>query len=148
MSILLTAPVTGLKQIMKSLEKADKDQRNALAAALYQEGFAIMAESKKECPVRYGLLKGSGYVAPPSPRDTEPIVELGYGKEYAAAVHDVQAPHRVGKWRYLRDPINRAQAGYTRRIQRRTKANLRSGTTIGGVSPEQPKRPEKNRREP
>jgi len=142
MSIVIKATVTGIKQLRKQLNAADETTRGAISAAIYQKGFAIMADSTKEVPVDKGHLKGSAYVAPPK-STKDPVVEIGYGKKYGPYVHEVRGltHHPVGKDHFLSDPLNRHKAGYTRWIQRKAKENLVRNISWSGVPRDLPTRP-------
>lgn len=146
MSIAFTATVTGLVQIRKSLTKANRAHIRALAGALYQKGEAIMTDSKLECPVDKGFLRGSGYVAPPDLRFKDPVVEIGYGKKYGPYVHERRGlDHPTGKDHFLKDPLDRHRSGYTRWIQEKTRENLRRGAGLAR-SGAHPTRPAEKRR--
>lgn len=139
MSIVITATVTGLTQIQRSLDRESDKWKRAVGTAIYQKGLAIMADSVLEVPVDTGRLRQTAYVAPPRSFDS-PEVEAGYGTDYAVFVHeDEDATHTVGKSQYLRDPLNRHQGGYTRWIQKRARKNFRTGVTIGSDFPRRPK---------
>jgi hypothetical protein len=146
MSILIKTTVKGLAQLRKQMNKASDETRGNIAAAIYQKGFAIMADSTKEVPVDKGFLKGSAYVAPPkSLRDPE--VELGYGKKYGPEVHEIRGRnHPTGKDHFLSDPVNRHKSGYTRWIQKKAKENARRNISWRGVPKELPTRPSENRK--
>ena len=135
--------VTGNKEVQKLLADFGKKAEQALAAALYQEGMAIMAESQREVPVDTGRLRQTGYVAPPTGPATDPSVELGYGTAYALKQHeDTTLNHPgQGKAKYLTDPMNRARGGYTDRIARRTKRNIDRGVGVTAVPANYPTKP-------
>lgn len=139
----LNLKIKGLKQIRKRLKTADDTYRGALATAIYQKGQSIMTDSKKECPVYKGFLRGSGYVNPNAGSPTRPATEIGYGKEYGPYVHEIRGlNHPVGKDHFLSDPLDAHKSGYTRWIQKKTRENLSSGTTKAGrISSSHPKNP-------
>lgn len=67
----------------------------ALAAALFQEAEAVMAESKREVPVDMGTLRNSGFVDEPTIMHGEVEVTMGYGgsaSAYALWVHEGIGP--------------------------------------------------------
>ena len=141
MSLAIKATVEGLKQVQKAIDKTITDWQHAVAGATYQEGLAIIGESMLEVPVDTGRLRQTAYVAPP--RDIiDPVSEAGYGTDYAVAVHEREdVSHEVGKAQFLRDPFNRAQSGYVRRILERTRKLFKRGARLGaqGGMPQKPR---------
>lgn len=141
MSIGLKLVVTGARELDKAMGKVQGDWKNAVAAAIYQKGFAIMADSVREVPVDKGRLRATHYVAPPTDIDN-PVAELGYGTDYAVPVHEIaDVHHPVGKDQFLRDPFMRHMPGYVQWIAARAKKLFARGTRIGGVPSEMPHRP-------
>lgn len=110
--------VTGLPQVRRELQRSDQRFSNAFGAALYREGSRILRESLKEVPVDTGRLRSTGYVSPPTRKLLAGIVvEVGYGTNYAVRQHeDVSIRHRVGKAKYLQDPLQAAADGVTTRV--------------------------------
>lgn len=102
--------VTGFDALDRTLKGMGSAGLQALAAALYVRGEAIMADSKEHfVPVDTGALKGSGYVNQPVVSANEAAVELGYGGpgiDYAVVVHENPAAHHPhGQWKYLEAPL-------------------------------------------
>jgi hypothetical protein len=84
-----------------------------VGGALYRFAERVMAASKREVPVKTGVLRGSGHVVPPTFRGGQVEVELGYGgpaMAYATEVHENEnAEHKdPTKWKYLEDPLKAA----------------------------------------
>ena len=107
---------------MAALDHIQAEIIKAVGAALYQGGEAVMAESQKEVPVRYGILKGSGMVQPPEWNGSGWTVVLSYGgaaADYAWTVHeDMTAHHKKGtKAKYLQDPFDRMTPDVIARVQ-------------------------------
>lgn len=112
----ITMEVRGTQELRRALMEAGKRAEAALGAALYQEGQAIMTESKREVPVDEGILRASGYVNEPTAGTSGPEVELGYGgaaKGYAVYVHEGTGP-AVGRPRYF--PPIAALKGWAKRV--------------------------------
>jgi hypothetical protein len=83
------------------------------AAALFEEGEAIMAVSRDQfVPVDEGTLKGSGHVELPAHKGDEITVTLGYGgpaEAYAIVQHEHEGyRHTVGQDHYLSEPLTLA----------------------------------------
>lgn len=127
MPIGVNAKVDSAKFERQLLELARR-YPEAAATATYQEGQALLGDSKQEVPVQYGTLRRSGYVD--SPTDDGKVV-VGYGTNYALPVHERQAHHEVGKWKFLIDPMLRRVAGYKERMAKRIAQNVRDGVTLG-----------------
>lgn len=137
----MSVEIDGVIETLKNLGATEEEIRKALAAALYQEGFALIADSIREVPVDFGRLRGSHYVAPPA-GETNPEVEVGYGTDYAAYVHErTELNHPVGKAKFLEDPMKRRQAGYSRRVADRTKTNWERGVGVSAIGATVPTEP-------
>lgn len=139
---MATRPIQliGHEEVKAKIRKRSHDINGYLAAALFIEGNKIMRASQMECPVDTGTLRRSAYVAPPTGQ-RNPIVELGYGTNYALAVHEINKKYRVGKWRFLRDPFNAMSRGFEDRLARTVRRNIASGRAIAPMSKEYPSRP-------
>lgn len=58
--------------------------------ASWEEMRLVMNESQKLCPVEFGNLRGSGYVADPViMADGTILLSIGYSSEYAVYVHEI-----------------------------------------------------------
>lgn len=133
--------VTGTKPLIEKLRKLEKTYPKATAAAVYQEGLAIDALSAQEVPVDTGRLRSTHYVAPPEDEDN-PVCEVGYGTDYAQAVHDrEELSHVVGKANYLRDPMNKRRRGWVQRMIGRIQKNAKRGIGVQAIPATAPKTP-------
>lgn len=121
----------GSEEIARKIREYRDKYLEALGAALYQEGFEIWKEAVQRCPVETGLLRSSAYVAPPvDPKS--PKVEVGFGTNYAIAVHermDVEHP-RGGEAKFLEHAVDQATPGMLGRLAERTEKNVASGTGV------------------
>lgn len=127
--------LTGAMELRKALEGEQRTKvLRAVARSLYQEGFDTIRASIRKVPVDTGRLRSSHYVAPPKGDVENPIVELGFGVKYAAAVHEQDRAYRVkGTGRlYLRSTLEERAAGYTERIASRARKAWEQGL---GVDP-------------
>lgn len=130
----------GDQKLKQELRRLNQAYPNATAAALYQEGFAIMALSKQNTPVDTGWLRSTGYVAPPTGRDHE--VELGYGAGYALPVHERTDMNFVtGGAKFLENAVYQRMAGWGQRLAKRIKENVERGIGVESISPEEPTQP-------
>jgi len=138
--VKISIEIKGAEAIQKRIEYLKRFYLEALAAALYQEGFEIWRESVQRCPVETGLLRSSAYVAPPVGQGN-PRVEVGFGTDYAIFVHermDVVHP-RGGEPKFLERTVDEHMMGYLERIAERTMANVKSGTGVKSLpAPEEP----------
>lgn len=113
--------------------------RRAAAAALYEEGERIMADSQENyCPVAPdgGALRSTGHVSPPERTEDGITVTLSYGGpavRYAVPTHEHLSEHSPYSWRvaeargtgvhwnvggpkYLELPVLAAASGFTERV--------------------------------
>lgn len=131
--------VIGIKAAIKALKEVAKEAEEATNAAIYEEGLDIAKESVKIVPVDTGRLRSTHYVAPP---DHDGVVEVGYGTDYALAVHErVEVFHEVGQPLFLKTIVDRAQRGYVDRIATRAEKNMRNGVGIKSVPRTSPTKP-------
>jgi hypothetical protein len=138
-------PVTGLQKILRNLDKAQDDVKHAVAAGVYQMGFSILGKAQKLTPVDVGRLRASAYASPPKSID-KPEVEIGFGTDYALAVHErVEVFHEVGQPLFLKRAVDEARPRYTRSLATKARRNLARRVRIGGVSSEFPKDRESGR---
>ena len=115
----------------------------------------IMAESKNEVPVETGNLKSSAYItAPMQKANGSTVVKMGYGglndkkrtkpdkytgeykmaSEYALAQHEIKYKnHRIGKWKYLEDPLRRQIKNFNQILVAQMRALIQKGGTLKGV---------------
>lgn len=132
-----TLKLEGIEDVRKALKHENKKIREAMRAAVYQEGVSIMGQSVVQVPVETGRLRATHYVTLPN-RDG--VVEIGYGTVYALPVHErLSVNHPHGKAKFLQDPLNKARRGYIKRIAKRARDNHRRG--VGVPSPVEPTRP-------
>jgi len=141
--------ILGAKALAKEMKRARNRVACGLAAAIYQKGLQIMADSNEIVPVKDGRLKGSQYVAPP--KDIfDPVVELGYGTKYALYVHEMTQSGvtwtRSGSGaKYLERPLKKHKRGYRRWIKKKAWENYKRGICFGNVRASAPKQPKEAR---
>lgn len=141
MALQLHVRVTGDAEVRRKLQEYAKRYPEALAAAIYQEGFALWSAAVKRTPVEFGVLRNSAYAAPPVTRGSETFVEVGFGTDYAVRQHEgTHYEHpRGGEAKYLETAMRDAMSGYLGRLAQRTEANAKAGTKSVALSA--PQRP-------
>lgn len=100
--------ITGDREIRQRIKELGKRYPKAMAAAVYKLGVAIMSNALPRVPVEYGVLRASGYVAPPTGEGVDADVELGFGTVYAVPQHerlDYKHP-RGGEAKYLEKAVD------------------------------------------
>lgn len=115
--------LSGLIAMKAAVLRAQRGIAPKIDAALYTEAEAIMTASKAICPVDTGVLRQSGFVAPPTTEGNTHRIEMGYGgaaSAYAVIVHEnPSAHHPVGQWKYLEVPLREAAPHLAANIARR-----------------------------
>ena len=123
--------VVGIPETRASIQKLGRRGLRAYRQAFRAEGEGIMLRSKKDfVPVDSGGLRASGRVRDVSTLNASPRIRLSFGgpaAPYAVHVHEIQAQHPVGQWKYLEQPANEAAQGMDTRIARRVRAALEGG---------------------
>lgn len=131
--------ITGINKTKKMFAKVIKKYPGATGAALYEEGAHIFAKTQIEVPARTGRLSASGILTPPFALLGVIWVVISYGVRYALPVHSGKRHVRFrkpgAKRRFLIDPLERAQSGFTLRLLGRIRANIRKGRGIAGIQP-------------
>jgi len=114
--------LTGFDELIRRLEALGDEAGEASAPALYAEANRIMTDSKTNyVPVDDGILRGSGYVAPPVVNGQDVTVDMGYGgaaSDYALEQHEnLNFKHPGGKQpKYLERPLMAAERGMAERM--------------------------------
>lgn len=112
---------TGGKELKANLKRLETEYPEAADLALYEEAEGMMTLAKVKCPVDTGRLMNTGYVHPPS----ESEVEMGFGTDYAMAVHErTDANFVTGEAKFLENAINERTAGFEERMAKRIKARV------------------------
>ncbi len=121
----ITVEIKGAKQLQEALAKLGDRMMAEAGKALYAEAELIMTESKEQCPVDTGALRGTGHVEDPQASGGQVTVQMGYGgpaAPYAVYVHErLDVRHRVGKAKFLEDPVKAAAPKLPARLTRRLK---------------------------
>lgn len=138
--------LTGAKEAQRELKRIAKAAPGALARGLYQMGVEVQAEAVRRAPVETGILRTSGYVAPPEQEDGEPSVEVGFGTVYAAVQHEgVDFEHpRGGEAKYLENAV-KAKASLER-LATFTRSNFEKGLGVEALPKLAPTRPSTTKR--
>lgn len=135
--------VTGQDEIIRNIKRYIQQYPEEVGAAIYEEGLALMAVSQPKVPVDTGRLRGSAYVTPPiEQQNNSPLVEVGYGTDYAIWVHErTELNHTTGEAKFLEKAVNERSGGYTQRIANRTQRNIETGRGMSSVTATYPERP-------
>ena len=121
--------IKGIKEVKKNLREYPHKTLKALGKATYEESQIILGESKKQCPVDTGTLRSTGHVTEPKYTKSSVEVQIGYGgaaAPYAIYVHErLDLRHKVGKAKFLEDPMKEALPKLPGSISERMRGELR-----------------------
>ena len=121
--------IKGIKEVKKRLKEYPFRTLKALGKALYEESQVILGESKKQCPVDTGTLRSTGHVDEPKYTRSSVDIQIGYGgasAPYAIYVHErLDLRHKVGKAKFLEDPVKEALPKLPSSISERMKGEFR-----------------------
>lgn len=129
-------------RLINRLKAMGPQGQNAVKKALHAKALQIMADSVKITPVDKGPLRASAYVAPDQGKKENPIVEIGFGTDYAVPVHEREdlthkAPTRD---HFLSIPYNAHQRGFTQWVALKAREFFtRGGGTVTSQFPTRPK---------
>ncbi len=105
---MIAVKVFGIEQTIENIEQKKMEIEMRLPDLVYQAGQHLRSESVKEVPVDTGRLRASATVSPVKREGGRFYVEVGYGTDYAIYVHErTELRHRVGKAKFLEDPLKR-----------------------------------------
>lgn len=124
--------VRGTDKVLEALANVAKRAPAATIKAITGEAQVILRESVQLCPVDTGRLRQSAYVKPTD----ETHVAIGYGADYALAVHErTEAHHENGtQAKFLTTPIDAHRNSFARDVADRIKADGSvSELTKGGL---------------
>ena len=137
--------LVGAEALQKAMRQAPGRVIEAVGAGLYGAGNNVMADSKRRVPVRYGTLKGSGYVTMPETSGTTVTVEMGYGgpaEAYAIVQHERLDFHHPegGEAKYLERAVNAARPAIPREVAEIARRALArgQGPTLNPAMPTDP----------
>jgi hypothetical protein len=120
----------GANEMINTLKEIAKKFPDRVASAIYQEAQIEMTESKRRVPVDTGVLRASGFVAPPERNGNHISVTLSYGgaaDNYAVIQHEnLEFHHKHGQAKYLESVLNESRQYMAARIARRVDLNQKA----------------------
>lgn len=119
--------VVDTKDFFKKLGKLTIAVRRKVIAGLQDHADQVFLQSQSQVPVKTGVLRASAI--PPKARmdlrDGSFFAEIKYNRDYALEVHEnTFITHKIGKAKYLSDPIKIQAPVMLTRIGRRIKEAL------------------------
>lgn len=116
--------LVGARQVSANLRTIARKSPSEFGRAAYAEAEIEMTEARLRTPVDTGVLRASGYVAPPEVRGQDVSVELGFNTPYAVAVHEnLESFHKVGQAKYLESVLVESAPFMAARIAKRVDLN-------------------------
>lgn len=109
--------VDGPEEAIAHIERFAAGYPAAMGRAMWLESTVIMNMAKRQTPVDFGILRGSGVVQDPASSDGLTSVEMGLYTYYAWYVHEGRPKvkrgpragsvpyHDDGKFHFLKDPF-------------------------------------------
>lgn len=113
--------VTGLENVVAAMNRVAREKVAAHVMAGRAEAEAIKAASMEDTPVLTGNLRASHYIREQTTSGGGMDYRIGAAADYAAPVHNIPRPHKVGKWRFLADALDKAEEGMVGRMADRVK---------------------------
>lgn len=131
----MTVELRGLDAALRRLSDLAEKAPDAVGAGLFLEANNIMADAKTRVPVDQGVLRSSGYVAPPVMERGSPVVELGFGgpaASYAVKQHEDTALNHPdgGEAKFLERAADAARPGIGTRVADFARRVLESGGPV------------------
>lgn len=120
------------KRIAARLSALKKTGPQAVVIGMSALAERIMADAVRRVPVATGLLRSSGYIAPPSRLSRGDQVELGFGADYAVPVHErTEVRHATGEAKFLERAIVAHTSGGLREVAAAAEAAFEKGGQPG-----------------
>lgn len=120
--------VEGLGELRRALARLSGPEVVAAARApMTAAGTNMLTKAKRQTPRDTGALINSANMVVATSLNTIEVT-LGYNTPYAEPVHERDLNYRVGKWKYLEDPMRENAATVWKQVTAGVEAWLR---TIG-----------------
>lgn len=131
-----TWQMSGMRELRDIILEAGPSASLLAATALYQEGLKMMAVSQRQVPVRWGILRSTGHVYPPTQRGRAVEVVLAYGgpaAPYAWVQHEnLDLRHdEPTKAKYLEDPVMDRRDAFADAVNKRMRFIFESAREQG-----------------
>jgi hypothetical protein len=112
--------IEGDEELRRKLRQMGDEVGKVGGGILLAEAHKIMTRSEPQVPFRDGILRGSATVGQPQISGPNASIKFGYGgaaKAYAAVQHErLDFAHKVGKAKYLEDPVIEHLAVFPRNV--------------------------------
>lgn len=141
---IFSIEIKGIDEMIARLDRIPDEALDVLEKTVKENAHHLIAESKKQCPVDTGRLRGTATVGRVKRKSQEVSVEVGYGTDYAIYVHERKdldhstdkhgKPKHGQKAKFLEDPLKENADYYSKRNEAALRdyfANLDKG---GGAS--------------
>jgi len=113
--------VTGLENVLKNLNTQILGIENRSRAGLVEAAIIVKTRSMELCPVDTGNLRASAYYRTYSSghKAFGPTAEIGHRASYAVYVHEIDATHKQGQWKFLETALKEKEREVLDAIRRR-----------------------------
>jgi hypothetical protein len=117
------AEILGEQELMRRLERIERNAPDEFGRALYQEALIEEKESRRRTPVDLGTLRASHETSRPKADSSGISVTISVGGPaalYAIYVHEnLEAYHKVGQAKFLESTLMQSRPHMARRIANR-----------------------------
>lgn len=125
---IFSIEIKGIDEMIARLDKIPDEALDVLEKTLVENAHHLINESKKQCPVDTGRLRGTATVGKTKRRSRDVTVEAGYGTDYAIYVHEnTDAKHSIESTAAVARRIAKAEAAADKRYQKRVQKALAEG---------------------
>lgn len=134
--------VTGVSDVLRALKSKMRAYPDAAKVALYRAGVRIHGPAVRRAPVEFGVLRASAYVSAPQMENGSPVVEMGFGTQYAAFQHEHEMNHPLGgEDHYLSQTVSDQLGGMLAHMAADIEWAAKDGVKFGAVGgiPTRPK---------
>lgn len=128
----------GILEVRSGLERVATDFPDAWMGACYLLGTEVATRAMRYVPVDTGHLRESRFVTKPTFTGTAFELTVGFGEPYAIFVHERQARHVVGDWKFLARAADEVAATAEAFLDAKTTQLARLGLGIDSVPAHHP----------
>lgn len=114
--------VKGVNATIRKMDTLSRVYPNQTREALIIESDAIYQESQKQVP---SDTLASSWVRRIINTARGMKIDMEYTAPYAVYVHEINKNYRVGKWKFLEDPLKKALPGLAKRVSEYVKKRIR-----------------------
>jgi len=110
----------GIKEVSNTLKQLIAQSPEIVQRELFLAGERMKTDARNQSPVDTGNLRAS-IEKTLNRKSGEQSVSISADTEYALEVHETNKRYKVGKWKFLEDPLKKESAQFAEKLAQRFK---------------------------